>query len=481
MRAARSLPASLLSASSGFVEKNLGLRFPPERRDDLERALVSAARELGHSEVEGFVRRLLSFHLSEEEIEVVTDRLTVGETYFFREKDTLEAFEQRVLPELLRAHRGGERHLRIWSAGCCTGEEPYTIAMILDRFLPEPEPWNLTLLATDVSPRFLRKAAEGVYGEWSFRATPAAIRERYFRKRGAGRWEIDPKIRSRVTFSCLNLATDAYPSLVNNTNAMDAIFCRNVLMYFAANQAREVLRKFRLSLVSGGWLIVSAVETSNETCFPLVPVQSGRATLYRETDAAESETAPWKPAVIERAPSHLTRSVSPPGLPVRPVPLEPPSIRPLFPAPEEHEPTTAEMVSRARRCANEGRLDDALRWCQQAIAADRTAPLHHYLLSVIQQEMGQTDAAVRSLGRALYLDHDFVLAHFCLANIELSRGRRAVAERHLSNTLAALRAQPAEETLPEADGLTAGRLAEIVASLLESIPREPATVRVVMR
>jgi chemotaxis protein methyltransferase CheR len=134
-----------------------------------------------------------------------------------------------------------------------------------------------------------------------------------------------------------------------------------------------------------------------------------------------------------------------------------------------------EMPSRmARSCANQGRLGEALKWCEQAIAADKMNSSNHYLLATILQEQGQHDIAIQSLMRALYLDPDFVLAHFSLGNLHQSQGRFRQAQRYFANVLALLRKHPQEEILPEADGLTAERLAEIVASLLESLPQAAA-------
>ncbi|MDE2258962.1 MAG: protein-glutamate O-methyltransferase CheR, partial [Betaproteobacteria bacterium] len=227
------LSDALLSQLSDFLESHIGLHFPKERWRDLERGIAAASRESGHLQTETFVDWLLSAPLTRTQIEGLASHLTVGETYFFREKRSLEIFEEQILPELVRARGETERHLRIWSAGCCTGEEPYSIAMLLDRLIPDLKKWNVTILATDINPQFLRKAVLGVYGEWSFRNMPSWLKEQYFKRRENGRFEIQPRIRKMVTFSYLNLAEDAYPSLVNNTNAMDVIFCRNVLMYFS--------------------------------------------------------------------------------------------------------------------------------------------------------------------------------------------------------------------------------------------------------
>lgn len=468
----RALPDELLAGVSEFVAARMGLHFPPERWRDLERGIAAAARDFKLPDAEACARALLSAPLTHTQIEILASHLTVGETYFFREKKSFEALEEHILPALLHARRGAERRLRIWSAGCCTGEEPYSIAMLLDRLLPDAGEWNVTLLATDINPRFLRKAAEGVYGEWSFRDTPGRVRERYFKTRRDGRFELQPRIRRQVTFSHLNLADDVYPSLANNTNAMDLVLCRNVLMYFTAEQAARVAANFHRALVDGGWLIVSPTETSNALFSPFSAVQFPGAVLYRKAGGAAPRLAPIEhlaPAPEALFPSEaLAPQAEPPqqaaaveaGGATRQEPREP------------HDP--GQFARAARNYANAGRLGEALEWCEKAIAADRLNPAHYYLLATIQQEQAQAGAAAQSLARALYLDADFALAHFALANLRMSQGRRREAGRHFANALAVLRPRPPDEILPESDGLTAGRLAEIVASALASQPRAAA-------
>ena len=195
------LPDALLARLSEFLESQIGLHFPRERWRDLERGIAAASRESGYAEAEAFVRWLLSAPLTRTQIEGLASHLTVGETYFFREKRSFDILEQHILPELLRTRAQTDKRLRIWSAGCCSGEEPYSIAMLLDRLIPDLEKWNLTILATDINPGFLRKAARGVYGAWSFRDTPAWIRERFFISRQDGRFEIQPRMRRMVSFS----------------------------------------------------------------------------------------------------------------------------------------------------------------------------------------------------------------------------------------------------------------------------------------
>ncbi len=485
----RTVSGSLLSDLSGLVATRTGLNFPQERWGDLERGVAAAARELGFRDVESCARWLLSEAPARNHVEVLASHLTVGETYFFRESAGFDALEQHVLPELLRLRREGERRIRIWSAGCCTGEEPYSIAMLLDRLIPDPGAWNITILATDINPQFLRKAAQAVYGEWSFRATPGWVRERYFRRRKDGRFALVPHIRDKVRFSYLNLADDVYPSLLNNTNAMDVIFCRNVLMYFNADQAKAVSPNLYRSLVEGGWLVVSAVETSNLLFSSFSTVEFPGVVLYRKAAPARPEAvsaagrgpafpqdlraayrlepsfpdgiaAPESAGPVPQSPAAQT-----PGSPVAPEPGEPPAR-----APED----AGIAAASARNCADQGRLAEATEWCERAIAVDKMNPGHYYLFAAVQQENGQTAEALRSLHRALYLDPGFALAHFSLGNLELSRGRLREARRHFANALTLLRAQAAADILPESDGLTAGRLIEIIASVLSGLPRAAA-------
>jgi chemotaxis protein methyltransferase CheR len=215
---------TLLAELSDFVGSRLGLHFPRERWNDLERGARAASRECAfQDDVERFMGRLLSSALTQSELETLVSYLTVGETYFFREKGSLEVFEQQIVPKLIRTRHGFGGQLRIWSAGCATGEEPYSLAIVLNKLIADLRDWKITILATDLNTRSLHKASEGIYTDWSFRDTPQWVKSTYFKATPGGRWTISPAIKKMVTFSYLNLVEDVYPSLLNCTNAMDVI------------------------------------------------------------------------------------------------------------------------------------------------------------------------------------------------------------------------------------------------------------------
>ena len=477
----------LLVRFSDFLAARIGLFFPPNRRQDLALGIKAAARYLGCDRAEQCIRQLMLAPLAREQIEILASHLTVGETYFFREKKSLVVLENHLLPELIRDRRQqGQLHLRIWAAGCASGEEAYTLAILLSRLIADLEDWQIHILATDINPLALQKAARGLYGKWSFRETPPESIARYFVRRDR-RWEILPHLKGMVTFAYHNLVADPYPALANQTNAMDLILCRNVLMYFAAAQARKVLYNLGKSLVEGGWLIVSLTETSMVRFSPLVTVNFPGATVYRKDSGAKQiepgAACPGFLPVVNLVDKEMGRPALPrpqDRLPARPtrLPEVMPAPVPEPPAPGSGAEVTAAigagalaegveaLVRRARSCADLGDLAAALSWCEQAVAADRLNPAWHYLVAAILQEQDALAEAVLSLRKAIYLDQDFIMAHFALGHLTLRQGNARGARKHFDNVLALLDGYPPDQPLPEAEGITAGRLREIVLSTI---------------
>jgi chemotaxis protein methyltransferase CheR len=506
---AHQLSSFLLARLATLVATELGLHFPKERWRDLERGVSAAAREFGFTDVVACSQWLAG-------------HLTVGETYFFREKTLFDILKREIFPALIHRRRRSERRLRIWSAGCCTGEEPYSIAILLSQLLPDWQHWDMTILATDVNMQFLHKARMGVYGRWSFRGVAPSIREQYFTPTETGHFAISPQIKQRVTFAWLNLAAEDDALLSEHAGAMDIIFCCNVLMYFTPEQTQKVIHRLHRLLAPGGWLVVSPTEAAHKGFAPFTRVLFPNAVLYQKSDNEQGEQADSPVHFTARAELSeqfpLLAASTAPALPEEDRPTAfaapgSPQLGDLHPAEtavglqphraaeaQQQAPSTlySEAVAIYERgdyaaaeerviawlashpkagnallllaciCANQGRLDDALHWCEQAIAADRCQPECYYLLATIQEERNQIKDALRALQRALYLDPNFVLAHFALGSLSRRLGQFAKAEKHFTIARALLRTYPRDALLPAADGLTARALMD----LLEAIPNQ---------
>jgi chemotaxis protein methyltransferase CheR len=463
------IPDALWQRVSEFVAEATGLHFPAERRPDLQRGLTAAAAEFGFADGASCADWLLSAPLTRPQLHALAGHLTVGETYFFRERKAFDALAGRILPDLLRRRRGREQRLRLWSAACSTGEEAYSLAILVQQLLPDWRDWEVTILATDINERSLQKAAAGVYGEWSFRESPAEFKERYFLRAADGRFTVAPELRRCVRFAHMNLAQDGFSSPTINTGSMDVIFCRNVLIYFTAAHTRRLVENLRRSLADEGWLVVSPSECSQALFSQFVAVNFPGSILYRKGNPEEGSPLNSAPPSFGTPAESVAPSVDPPQAPVAALANAP--VREELVATREQvlpaETESSQTFSlQARTLANQGRHADALVWCERWIVADKIDAAAHYVHATVLLEMGESEAARRSLQRAVYLQPDFALAHFMLGNFARADARTAEADRHFANALDVLRDCPPDAPLPESDGLTAGRLVEIITTLL---------------
>ena len=229
-----------LSTVAALVSERMGLYYPPDRAGDLARGLQKTAADLGFADLHSFVTHLLSEQFTQREVQALATHLTIGETHFFRSPDLFSMLESWLLPELIAAQQNAGRRLRIWSAACASGQEPYSLAILLSRLIPKVETWDLTILATDINPDSFALAKTGEYTQWSFRGTPSWVINNYFTKLLDGRYRIDSSIRDMVTFRYLNLADDLYPAPAIGMCDFDLILCRNVLMYFSPAVVKQV-------------------------------------------------------------------------------------------------------------------------------------------------------------------------------------------------------------------------------------------------
>jgi chemotaxis protein methyltransferase CheR len=237
-----------------LLSRSSGLSLDAEKAYLAESRLQPIIQRAGLSDLGALVKRLV--HGADPELERdVVDAMTTNETFFFRDRVPFENFRKIILPKLLQA-RKEMRQIRIWCAACSTGQEPYSIAMLLDEEAHRLSGWNVDILATDLSRSVIAAAREGVYTQFEMqRGLPISQLLRYFRQDG-DRWRINEHLRSRVRFEEFNLLSD-YRAL----GRFDVIFCRNVLIYFDVPTKQNVLNRMAQIVYPDGYLVLGAAET----------------------------------------------------------------------------------------------------------------------------------------------------------------------------------------------------------------------------
>ncbi len=239
---------------SELVYGHCGIVFREDMRYLLERRLGDRLRAVGAPDFTAYYRLLRFGTGRKAELEAAVDALTTNETYFFRDENQLRAFSKELLPRLAAALP--RKRLRIWSAGCSTGEEPYTLAMLV-RESGLFQDWSVEIFGSDISKRVLAQARKGVYAATAFRQTPPAVLARWFRPEG-GRHAVSDELRSMVTFGHVNLLDEA---MLNVVGRMDVIFCRNVMIYFDLAARKRVLSHLHARLNEGGYLLLGHSES----------------------------------------------------------------------------------------------------------------------------------------------------------------------------------------------------------------------------
>lgn len=234
-----------------------GIYFDSDSKYILEKRLSRRLTDLSLPSFYDYYHYLKYNRNKDQELMDIMDILTTNETYFFRESFQLKAFTEEIVPELIKQKSArGSRSLRIWSAGCSTGEEPYTIAMLLSD-IPELRGWNIEIIGTDISQKVLQHARRAVYGKSSFRVTEELQLKLFFNQQEDG-YKVKDSIREQVTISHLNLFDTNRLVMLGK---MDLIFCRNVIIYFDQTAKKRVIESFYNSLYDGGFLLLGHSES----------------------------------------------------------------------------------------------------------------------------------------------------------------------------------------------------------------------------
>lgn len=452
-------PHDTIERAARRIERETGLHFSGARRRDLPAAFARMALESGHADGEALAAWLADGPWDAARTALCARHLTIGETYFFREPRGLELLCEVARTKLAADPQAG---LRVWSAGCATGEEPYSIALALRIDVPQLAPERTAILATDLNPASLETARAGVYREWSFRRTAPVLRSAWFCRTDAGQYRLREDVRRQVRFAQLNLAQGAYPP---ETAAMDVIFCRNVLMYFSRSQMREVVARLRGCLAEGGWLVVNPSEASSELFAGFTPRYHPDAVLYRKDSRAASTAAvpaAVAPPVIAAA-STTRPAAAPPGASARA--HLPARRRHAAPAAGPGEP--AEALRQASVLAAGGDAVRALKLLARAAQRWPLASALHLAAGELALAQGDRGAALRHLQRHLYLDPDSILGHYLAGVARMGEGSDGAARREFAACDALLARVAQDADVPGVAGWQAGALRASVRAFME--------------
>ncbi len=427
-----------------IVAARAGLTFPENRREITEAALRRAMTHAGEANADHFALRV---ERDPETYATALTELTVGETYFFRDPAQWELIRAQIVPELLRVHPDG-RGIRAWSAGCASGEEAYTLGIVMR----EAGCVDPSITGTDLCEHRLARASRAIYTKWSMRGVNEPTRRRYFAATGQY-FHLLPEFRD-VAFRPLNLVSAGYGVEGQELSGLDLILCRNVLIYIEPDVTTAIFARLVSALRPGGWLMVAASDPQPESGLPLDVVVTEAGLLYRKRDAdatvaelpelASASTHIWRPEPIapaRRVPAPVTRLTRAPSSPPAP------SQRAALEAYQRSDysaaidlangeiasgrETVSTWVVLTRSYANLGRLGDASAACTRALARHPATAELHILDSTLAAQRNQYAVAAESARRALYVDRSLAAAHVALGTALLRGSDPTAADRAL--------------------------------------------------
>lgn len=460
-----------------WIHKHSGIFLEDIKMDSLRISLVTRATRLDYTDYRDYFK-----HLShdEDEFKELMNLVTINETSFFRFPAQFDALRDQVIPEILQGKSPGDRQFRVWSAGCSTGEEPYTIAMTLLDSTLEPLGYQMEVMGSDVSTQALDRAKAGVYPARALNNLSQNVIQRWFEAVPDGHRPVR-RVRDLCSFHFHNLIKEPYPLAFMST--WDVIFCRNVTIYFRVESTRRVVDHFYEALNPGGYLFIGHSETLTSVSDRFEPVEINGVFLYRKP--LEKRVISFSEVAAARRSARRTVDERPPrrtALRAEADHAEKPARRrvsaatPVVATSDADPATVEQLVARAHELLEEARASEALELALRALAlqpdnlhahvvaafayadagdldaataqaedALRVNPLAasaRYILGVIKRERGDLNGAESEFKRTIYIDQNFVLAHFALAGVHRSRGDLGSACKEYENTLRALYANP---------------------------------------
>ena len=493
-------PEEIRQRFKSFINNRTGLYFKDYDLKDLDAMIAVRMEELKIDTVLTYYTYLTISEHKEDELRELLNRLTINHTYFFRNEPQFKALKEKILPELIE--RKSKVHspqstdskptIRIWSAGCSTGEEPYTIAMIIKDVIPDNENWDIQILATDASEAALERARKGAYGVNSMRHLNKKYLDRYFTEYSKtvqdGKYQINNKIKSMVNFGFFNLIDEDYPQ------GFDLIFCRNVTIYFELETTVKVMEKFERSLNNAGYLFIGYSETLQFISDKFKMLDWGDAIFYTKAKEA-AKPAKFMPSPRQPAPKveEILEKLSKAEFKAGEAKIEKRKhsakfeellVEAIKSSHSKNYSAALSMIDEARSIdknavepyyltaeiyTNQGKFEDAKRDLNEALAKDMMfAPAYH-LLGIIYAEQAKMDEAEKSFRKALYLEKEFSMAHFGLGNIYKEKGHADAALREYRNTLNILSKSKPYDILAYSGGFNVATLSGVCKNNIERL------------
>jgi chemotaxis protein methyltransferase CheR len=487
-----------------LVEERHGLRLT-DPVDHLERVIRTRMRATGCRDFGAYDALLTTSGESSGELRAVAALLTVGETHFFRNGDHFRALIEHALPDRMRL-AGGRRPVRVLSVGCASGEEPYTVAILLRENFADLGPLQLSLAGVDLSPAAIGRAKQARYSAWSLRETPGAIRERYFRPEGSEFALVDD-IRRTVSFEERNLFENDLRFWAPASR--DIVFCRNVIIYFSPEKLNEAIARMTSVLMSGGFLFLGHSESlrgmtddfdllnTNNTFYyqrrdPSLPKPNGgagswTATIERASLRVQQLTSrPPPPSPSGEPPPPLEASFSNGAFPLASTPPEPSAanvdlatelyrqerfvealelLRSL-PEPANREPNVQLLT--AAILTNQGDLKEAEGICRGVLSVDDMNAGAHYLTALARERAGDLEGALRHDQMAAYLDATFAMPRLHMGMLARHSGDLPAARRELAHAVILLAREDASRILLFGGGFSREAITQLCRAELEA-------------
>jgi chemotaxis protein methyltransferase CheR len=457
------------AAVAGLLHDTAGLSFDASRRDSLGFSIAERMLATKVADVPAYLA-MLSGPDGGKERQALLDEVTIPETHFFRNPPQVRALRKFVLPELLKQAAQGKK-LRIWSAGCSTGEEAYTMAILIRELLPASADWDVKVIATDVSTRALTAAKAAHYGDRSFVMTdPLDLARWFIMDATTGTWVVRDEVRELVEFTHHNLVTD--PPLFE-ASQLDLILCRNVTIYFDRETTRRLMKRLHSRLREGGYLFLGHAETLWQISDDFSLVSLGDAFVYRrltetaETPSRQRWVLPDRRTEREPRPTRADRRRGDGDRRGQQVvaDTEPASEQPV--QRPSHDPLDA-----VRAALADGRYDEAADLAAEVTTATPLWAEAQYLRGAALTSLGRDVDALVVLRKAVYLDQAHGFAHFLLGGALERLGEPVAASRSYRAAAGTLGGRPQDGVAPELGGRSVAELAAMCVELAERTERE---------